>query len=373
MRSTASETSLATDNDESSETATNNMSRLPSSTDKEKIYRIEEVFSRMIDQTCSNGPTSDGNIFEHTFTPQNWYGFFFRSIVPSQQTIREHLANDLPPQFFKYNEGEGVNYSFKVLDRRTNRLTYEQMPTYHKYVMRLLFCGPIQRELMNTTAIQEFFASETIRLGKVFDDPKSREHIATFIKMYQINLNELLHSNISDYETFNEFFYRKLKPGARPIDKLDDPNTIVSAADCRLIVFDNVNEATRIWIKGRYFSLKHLFDNRKLAEEFDGGSIAIFRLAPVDYHRYHTPINGKIGSNIRQIPGTYYTVNPIAIREDIDVLTRNRRTVITIESDNFENVVFVAIGATLVGSVNFTVEPGQSVKKGDEVGMIEGF
>ncbi len=126
------------------------------------------------------------------------------------------------------------------------------------------------------------------------------------------------------------FFYRKLKFDARPIDNYEDPQIIVSAADCRFILFDNITEATRIWIKGHQFSFRYLFENEKLAQEFDGGSIAI--------------------------------------KERLDVLTRNQRTVITIENDCFE---MVAIGALLVGSVNFTVKSNQSIEKGDELGRIK--
>jgi phosphatidylserine decarboxylase len=71
---------------------------------------------------------------------------------------------------------------------------------------------------------------------------------------------------------------------------------------------------------------------------------------------------------MKKIPGTYYTVNPIAIKENLDVLTHNQRTAITIENEFFEKIAFVAIGALLVGSVNFTVEPHQSIDKGDELG-----
>ncbi|CAF2404568.1 unnamed protein product [Rotaria sp. Silwood2] len=336
----------------------------------EEMRQCQTAFSDMIDQTCSDDPAATGNIFEHTYVPKDWYAFFFRSIVPTQESIKQHLEHELPRQFFNYEGNEGVKYAFKVLDRRTNRLTFEQMPSYHKYGMRLLFSGPVQREILHTNAIKAFFARETTRLGKAFDDPKSSKHIPAFVKMYQINLNELLLPNISDYQTFNEFFYRKLKPNARIIAGQDDPNIIVSAADCRLIIFDNINDATRIWIKGRNFSLKQLFNDEKLANEFDGGSIAIFRLAPVDYHRYHSPIGGRIGSHMRTVIGTYYTVNPIAIKEKIDVLTKNQRTIITIDNESFEKVAFVAIGALLVGSVNFTIQLNQKIKKGDELGYF---
>lgn len=339
--------------------------------DDEEIRQVQNAFSDMIDQTCTEGLTGSGNIFEHTFIPRDWYGFLFRSIVPTTQSVQQHLEHELPQQFFRHDHRDGVKYAFKVLDRRTNRLIYEQMPTYQKYGMRLLFSGPIQRELLHKRAIKSFFARETRRLGKAFDDPKSCKHIPAFVKSYQIDLTELRLQEIAQYRTFNEFFYRALKAGARPIANDGDRKTVVSAADCRLMVFENIDEATRLWIKGRHFSLKQLFHDDGLADEFDGGSLAVFRLAPVDYHRFHSPVGGRIGRDMHKITGTYYTVNPIAIRENLDVLTRNQRTVVTIESETMEKVVFVAIGALLVGSVNFTVDKHQTIRKGDELGTIE--
>ncbi|CAF1137178.1 unnamed protein product [Adineta steineri] len=370
MQRTASGTSLASNSGKSSATTVDDGSEFLPIIDDEEIQQVQDAFSEMIDHTCEDGAAAEGNIFEHTFVPRDWYGFFFRSIVPSSESVKKHLEHELPRQFFKYDGREGVQYAFQVLDRRTNALTYEQMPSYHKLGMRLLFSGPVQREILHTHAIKKFFANETKRIGKAFDESKSRKHIPSFVKMYQINLNELLQPNISDYGTFNEFFYRKLKSDARPIANKNDPNTIVSAADCRLIVFNNIDDATRIWIKGHHFSLHHLFDDEKMADEFLGGSIAVFRLAPVDYHRFHSPVHGQIGSDMKKITGTYYTVNPIAIKENLDVLTRNQRTVITIANESLDKIAFVAIGALLVGSVNFTVECKQTIDKGDELGYF---
>jgi phosphatidylserine decarboxylase len=334
----------------------------------EDIHQVQKAFSNIIDRTCSNDPTTDGHIFEHTYIPQDFFAFLFRSITPTQEAIKQ----DCPSHLFKYEDHrETMKYTFQVLNRRTNQLIYERIPSHHKYAMRLLFSGPVQRELLHTNTIKKFFARETIRLGEAFDEPKSRKYISTFVKMYQINLNELLQPDISQYLTFNQFFYRKLNTNARPIDHYDNPDIIVSMADCRLILFDDISEATRIWIKGHQFSLQSLFEDEQLAQEFDGGSIVVFRLAPDDYHRFHSPITGQIGPHMKQITGTYYTVNPIAIKERLDVLTKNQRTVITIESDGFERVALVAIGALLVGSVNFTVQPNQLIHKGDELGKIE--
>jgi phosphatidylserine decarboxylase len=111
-------------------------------------------------------------------------------------------------------------------------------------------------------------------------------------------------------ETFNEFFYRKLKPTARPVEAPNDPYRLVSAADCRLMTFECVSEATRLWIKGREFTVARLLGEayKAEAERYTGGALAIFRLAPQDYHRFHSPVEGRIGP-MTYISGEYYTVN----------------------------------------------------------------
>lgn len=117
-------------------------------------------------------------------------------------------------------------------------------------------------------------------------------------------------SNATKKENFNQFFYRKLKPSARPIEALDDPYRLVSAADCRLMAFETVHEATKIWVKGREFSVPRLLGDvyKDEVDKYVGGALAIFRLAPQDYHRFHSPVDGVIGK-MTYISGEYYTVN----------------------------------------------------------------
>jgi len=118
---------------------------------------------------------------------------------------------------------------------------------------------------------------------------------------------------------FNEFFYRKLKPSARPVEALDDPCRLVSAADCRLMVFETIQDATNIWIKGRDFSVARLLGDayKQDVDRYNGGALAIFRLAPQDYHRFHSPVDGKIGK-MTYISGEYYTVNVSACVKHMD-------------------------------------------------------
>jgi len=109
-----------------------------------------------------------------------------------------------------------------------------------------------------------------------------------------LNTEEILRP-LDSFNNFNEFFYRELKPGMRPIDSPDDPSVFVSPADCRCVVFDTITDATRVWVKGRNFTVGALLDDPALSAKFEGGSLAIFRLAPQDYHRMHVPCDGVVG------------------------------------------------------------------------------
>jgi len=131
----------------------------------------------------------------------------------------------------------------------------------------------------------------------------------------------------------------------------------VSPADCRLMVFPTELQARNLWIKGQNFCLSGLFGSwdktGEMARKFTGCSIAISRLAPQDYHRFHYPVSGVLGAR-HLIEGEYYTVNPIAIRRNIDVYTSNKRCICPVETKEFGTVICIAVGATMVGSMFFT-------------------
>jgi phosphatidylserine decarboxylase len=151
--------------------------------------------------------------------------------------------------------------------------------------------------------------SMSIKQGVKYDLPASVVDIRPFIGFHNLNTAEI-ELPLDEYKTFNEFFYRKLKPGVRLVECADDPNRIVSGADCRLLAFETVSEATRLWIKGREFTVDRLLGPayKDEAERYAGGALVIFRLAPQDYHRFHSPVDGTIGS-MTYIAGEYYTVN----------------------------------------------------------------
>lgn len=94
----------------------------------------------------------------------------------------------------------------------------------------------------------------------------------------------------------------------------------------------------------------NLVANNELAQTWQDGAVASFRLSPQDYHRSHSPVTGKV-KWYKQISGDYYEVDPWALRSWVDILTRNARCCVCIETQEFGDVLFVAIGATSVGTV----------------------
>jgi len=275
----------------------------------------------------------------------------------------ENLAN-------KYHVG---NY---VVVRGTNEKFFESMPIYARLGMHLLFYGHEQTEILETKRVEHLLRDQSIKEGKHFDSPASAKSIASFVKTYDLKLDELLEPDISKYKTFNEFFYRKLKDGARPVQNADDPAGLCSAADSRLTVYQTIDLAKKFWIKGKHFNIPSLLNvpaDSEKALAFDGSSLAIFRLAPADYHRFHSPIDGEVGEVVH-IPGQYYTVNPQAVNEPgFDVFTANTRSVLYMKhTQTGLPVAFVAIGALLVGSIAWTNggQKGNTVKKGEELGYF---
>eukprot|EP01120_Amphizonella_sp_Union-15-10_P008327 TRINITY_DN2983_c0_g2_i1.p1 TRINITY_DN2983_c0_g2~~TRINITY_DN2983_c0_g2_i1.p1 ORF type:complete len:236 (+),score=30.98 TRINITY_DN2983_c0_g2_i1:1-708(+) len=190
------------------------------------------------------------------------------------------------------------------------------------------------------------------------------------MKFHNISLDECQITKPEEFPTFNEFFYRKLRPDARVIAAQDDPTIAVSPADCRLHVFETLERAKEIWIKGRNFGLSQLLKDPALEKEFNSCSVLIARLAPQDYHRFHFPITCRLAQRRDPQGSCYYTVNPVAVRNVIDVYSENKRVLSVLESKEFGRVLFIAIGATMVGSINFTVNVGANVKKGSEYGYF---
>ncbi|TPX69345.1 phosphatidylserine decarboxylase [Spizellomyces sp. 'palustris'] len=259
------------------------------------------------------------------------------------------------------------NANIIVQDRATGQLVEERMPTYVRLGIRLLYQFRSGRSTVERRLIKNLLRNLSVKQGKKFDDPTSRKAIKHFIAFHNLPLDEI-RDPLDTFQTFNQFFYRKLKPGARTVAS-PDPKVAVSAADCRLSCFPSVERATQLWVKGQRFTVPNLLQDDQMAATFDGGPMIIFRLAPQDYHRFHFPVDCTVGPT-KWIEGSYFTVNPMAIRTTVDVYTENIRCVTYLDSPEFGKMAYVCIGAMMVGSIVLTSQEGTEVKRMDEHGYF---
>ncbi|KAG6013284.1 hypothetical protein E4U43_007378, partial [Claviceps pusilla] len=257
-----------------------------------------------------------------------------------------------------------------VQDRLTGQINEEKMSVYVRLGIRLLYKGLKSRDMENKR-IRKLLKNLSIKQGKKFDDPASKDEIEKFIEFHGLDMSEVL-LPLDQFKNFNEFFYRALKPDARPCSAPNQPGIIVSPADCRTVVFNHMAPARQVWVKGREFSIARLLGNAYPddAARYENGALGIFRLAPQDYHRFHIPVDGVLGKPIT-IAGEYYTVNPMAIRSALDVYGENVRVVVPIDSVAHGRVMVICVGAMMVGSTVITRNAGENVKRAEELGYFK--
>ena len=206
--------------------------------------------------------------------------------------------------------------------------------------------------------------------GWRMDRAGSREKVVPFIEKFGIKTEEHLDS-IDSYRTFNDFFYRKLKPEARPI--ASDADEVCFPADGRHIGFQDVSECDGVFVKGQKFDVAGLLESDALGDRFKNGSLVLSRLCPVDYHRYHFPCEGRVKSQEmlpRKGSGVLYSVNPVALAQDLSIFWKNKRLLTLLDTADLGQVAILEIGATCVGSIVSTSKTGEWVAKGQEKGYF---
>lgn len=246
-------------------------------------------------------------------------------------------------------------------DRYRNELCVEKV--YGDKFLRWTYGSIAGKIALNAVVKRALFSHW---YGWRMDRPVSREKIPAFLEEYELDAEEFVRSP-DEFESFNEFFYRKLKPSARPIDSSD--RSVVFPADGRHLCVADISKSDGLFIKGETFDLPTLLDDSELAAEFACGSLVLSRLCPVDYHRFHFPVSGVAGDS-RLINGPLYSVNPIALSQNIQFLAENKRCVTVLNTDTVGKVLLLEIGATCVGSICQTYESGEAVTKGDEKGYF---
>jgi phosphatidylserine decarboxylase len=170
--------------------------------------------------------------------------------------------------------------------------------------------------------------------------------IRWFVGRYGVNMSEAANPDIAAYPSFNEFFTRPLKPGARPLAQA----TLVCPVDGAISQFGAIDGEQIFQAKGHSYSTTALVGgDAALARQFDNGSFATIYLSPKDYHRIHMPCAGKLLRMIH-VPGELFSVNPTTARGVPGLFARNERVVCVFESAH-GSFIMVLVGATIVGSM----------------------
>ncbi len=200
-------------------------------------------------------------------------------------------------------------------------------------------------------------------LGIYFDSKFSVARIQSTIDNLGIDTSEFK-NNIKDFTSFNDFFYRELKENARPFD--DSKKTIVSPAEGRVMVYSNCDNNSELKVKGAKCNIKELFNTEMIPLECD--NIAVIRLCPSDYHRFHFPYDGIISETVK-VKGKYHSVNPIALNKTPNVFAINKREYSILKTSKTK-LVIMEVGAFGVAGIEQGYNSG-NVSKMNEKGYFK--
>ena len=222
--------------------------------------------------------------------------------------------------------------------------------------------------------------------GRVADAPRgaaTTRLIRWFIRRYGVDMSEALEPDPARYATFNEFFTRALKPGARSIADAE----LVCPVDGAISQFGDIERDQILQAKGhRYTTAALVGGDAELAARFEHGLFATLYLSPRDYHRIHMPCDGTL-LRMTHVPGELFSVNPVTARGVPGLFARNERVVCVFEHERGP-FVLVLVGATIVGSMatvwhgvvnspradeprTWTYRPGEvRLRKGEEMGRF---
>lgn len=195
--------------------------------------------------------------------------------------------------------------------------------------------------------------------GYLLDSKISVLAIEPFIKSHGIRREDY---EKKTYYSYNDFFTRKLRQGARTID--ETPEHLISPCDSRLSVYP-INENNVVSIKHTHYTVSELLKNETLAKRYEGGFLWVFRLCVDDYHRYiYVDDGAEFARNT--IHGVLHTVNPVA-NDVYPIYKENTREYSLLKSAHFGTVLMMEVGALMVGKIENRPEIG-SVKRGQEKG-----
>lgn len=244
-------------------------------------------------------------------------------------------------------------------DRREKRLARESV--YGEGALRFAYETRLGQALGEMVLSKSWFS----RLyGSLQDTRRSARKIEPFVRRFGIPMEDY---EAREFRSFNEFFIRRFRPGARPFASASD--VMPAFCEARYFALATTDASTRMQVKGIDLSPAQLLGDAKRAAPFLGGPVLLARLCPVDYHRFHFPDAGKAIEHLR-LTGPLHSVNPMALRFKKDILITNERQHTLLETRNFGKLAYVEVGATCVGRIVQSHDLNRPFERGDEKGYF---
>jgi phosphatidylserine decarboxylase len=194
---------------------------------------------------------------------------------------------------------------------------------------------------------QHFLSRVVLRVTRIRLRPIKNLLIKSFVRGFKPNMSEATQPDPLQYPSFNAFFTRTLRPGARPIDL--DPTVLVSPVDGTVSQIGRLHGSNLVQAKGHDYTLEALLARPEWVECFAGGAFATLYLAPYNYHRIHMPIAGTLRA-AWYVPGRLFSVNAVTAAAVPGLFARNERVVCVFE-DGPRTFAMVLVGALFVGSI----------------------
>lgn len=242
----------------------------------------------------------------------------------------------------------------RCYDRTTG--SYRELPDPGQNLLEFLYKKPLGRFFLKVVISR----SLSRLYGYYKDSVFSAKGVEKFIAGNGIDMKDYEEKS---YRSFNDFFTRKLKEGARKVDM--DANSLISPCDSKLLVFD-ISDDLRVNIKGSLYTLPELTGRSTDLSKFAGGKCLVFRLALDDFHRFAYPDDGSL-IDMYSIEGKLHTVRSIA--DDYNIYKENRRSVSILDTAGFGRMIMIEVGAMFVGRIR---NHGQKTfKRGEEKGYFE--
>jgi phosphatidylserine decarboxylase len=245
-----------------------------------------------------------------------------------------------------------------VWDRKQGREIEEKV--YGEGGVRFMYANPFGRGLGEALLARRWFSQS---YGWLQSTRWSGRKVEPFIARYDIPMEEY---EPGPFPTFNDFFIRRFREGARPWVK--DPNVMAAFAEARYLAWTSIESGQTFPVKGEHLSAASLMDSEERARDFIGGPLLLARLCPVDYHRFHYPDDGRVLESYRA-KGAFHSVNPVALKAKSDVLATNERHVSILQTAHFGKLAYIEVGAMMVGKIVQSHE-GPAFERGDEKGYF---